>query len=224
MAGGSVRGTCLLPASPSQMQLHTTRHSFKSKSVMRRTLLVLRSACREFMKSHLLVFNTSTCTALYITGDLIQQRIEGSKTLDWNRTLRMAILGVCMGPLNHGWYRLLDRVLVGTSGRTVFRKVLADQVVMAPICCSFFYVGMCTLERRSLAETKHELATKFWPTYKTDWSLWPAAQTLNFFLVPEHLRVTYVNIVTLVWTVYLSYMKHKWKVNEEKLHQGESSS
>ena len=34
-------------------------------------------------------------------------------------------------------------------------------------------------------------------------------QTVNFFWVPAHLRVTYVNIVTLLWTVYLSYMKHK---------------
>ena len=142
MAACSVRGSlspARRPASvPQMMLLQTTRHSFKR---VRETLLVWRIACRELMKSHLLVFNTSTCTALYITGDLIQQRIEGSKSLDWNRTLRMAILGFCMGPLNHGWYRLLDRVLVGTSGRIVFRKVLADQMVMAPICCSFFYVG-----------------------------------------------------------------------------------
>lgn len=114
--------------------------------------------CKEFMKKRLLLFNTGTCTALYVTGDLIQQRIEGSKEVDWNRTLRMATLGVCMGPLNHGWYRMLDKVLVGTSWRIVSRKVLADQLVMAPICCSFFYVGkyeprwypvVCTVEYRS---------------------------------------------------------------------------
>lgn len=34
-------------------------------------------------------------------------------------------------------------------------------------------------------------------------------QVINFYFVPSHLRVTYVNVVTLFWTVYLSYMKHK---------------
>jgi len=85
--------------------------------------------------------NTGTCTALYVTGDLIQQQIEGCEKVDWYRTLRMATLGMCMGPLNHGWYKMLDRVLVGVSGRIVLKKVLADQLVMAPICCSFFYTG-----------------------------------------------------------------------------------
>lgn len=97
--------------------------------------------CREFMKRNLLVVNTGTCTTLYVTGDLIQQQIEGSKEVDWKRTLRMAILGACMGPLNHCWYKLLDNVLVGVSSRIVLKKVLADQLVMAPVCCSFFYVG-----------------------------------------------------------------------------------
>ena len=94
------------------------------------------------MGKRLLLVNTGTCTTLYVAGDLIQQQIEGCKDLNWNRTLRMAILGVCMGPLNHGWYQLLDRILVGVTGRIVLKKVLADQLVMAPICCSFFYVGM----------------------------------------------------------------------------------
>lgn len=97
--------------------------------------------CREFTKRHLLLVNTGTCTTLYVTGDLIQQHIEGCKVVNWHRTLRMATLGMCMGPLNHGWYKLLDSVLVGVSGRIVLKKVLADQLVMAPICCSFFYMG-----------------------------------------------------------------------------------
>ena len=52
-----------------------------------------------------------------------------------------------MGPLNHGWYKLLDKALVGVSKGIVLRKVLADQLVMAPICCSFFYVGECCARR-----------------------------------------------------------------------------
>lgn len=35
------------------------------------------------------------------------------------------------------------------------------------------------------------------------------SQALNFYLVPSQLRVFYVSSVLLVWTVILSYIKHK---------------
>lgn len=98
--------------------------------------------CRQFFGRHLLLVNTATCTGLYTAGDLIQQNIEGSKEIDWGRAMRMAVLGVVMGPLNHGWYKVLDLAVKGAPGRAVvFKKVLADQLVMAPMSICVFYAG-----------------------------------------------------------------------------------
>ena len=44
---------------------------------------------------------------------------------------------------------------------------------------------------------------------QADWMVWPAAQYLNFYLLPPHLRVVYVAAVTGCWDGYLSYVKHK---------------
>ncbi len=93
------------------------------------------------LSKRLLLVNTGTCCALYTLGDLLQQRIEGCEKLDWRRTGRMATLGLCMGPLNHSWYFVLDKMVLGTGARVVAKKVLADQLVMAPVCCSVFYIG-----------------------------------------------------------------------------------
>ena len=90
----------------------------------------------------MLIVNAGTCTGLYITGDLIQQNIEGCKEVDWRRTLRMAGLGIVMGPLNHGWYKVLDLAVKGApGGAVVFKKVLADQLVMAPMSIFVFFAG-----------------------------------------------------------------------------------
>lgn len=116
--------------------------------------MATRSSLRFFQQLHiwqrckatvlsrrLLLVNTGTCCLLYTVGDLIQQRIEGSKQVNWTRTARMATLGLLMGPLNHSWYYILDRTIIGQGIKVVGKKVLADQLVMAPLCCTTFYVG-----------------------------------------------------------------------------------
>ncbi len=41
-----------------------------------------------------------------------------------------------------------------------------------------------------------------------DWCIWPPTQYVNFVYVPTKYRVLYVNGITVIWDVFLSYMKH----------------
>ncbi|KAL5487348.1 hypothetical protein EMCRGX_G019937 [Ephydatia muelleri] len=157
----------------------------------------------------LLLVNTTTCCAVGTLGDLCQQRISQSGPNDWARTGRMAALGLCMGPVTHYWYLILDVALPGTKGATVVKKVLANQLLMAPTNYCIFFTGMALLEGHTVHAAVEELQSKFWSTYKMDWLVWPAAQTVNFVFVPPMLRVAYVNMVAFLWATYLSHVKHK---------------
>ena len=151
----------------------------------------LKIWCRwkEFAsRRRLFLINIGTACSLYTLGDLLQQKIERKKRIDWRRTARMATMGLaCLGPLNHNWYIFLDKILPGTTVRTVTKKVLVDILVMGPVFLvsfytgrrvinppvnwevelfSFVHTGMCLLEGKGRSDIVAELQAKFWPTYK----------------------------------------------------------
>lgn len=42
-----------------------------------------------------------------------------------------------------------------------------------------------------------------------DWMVWPPTQFINFYYVPVKYQVVYINAVTMLYNVFLSYIKHR---------------
>jgi hypothetical protein len=57
-----------------------------------------------------------------------------------------------------------------------------------------------------MQQCREEVSHKFVPTYATDCAVWPLLQMVNFTIVPQHLRVLYVNVANIAWNAFLSTM------------------
>ncbi|CAK9302471.1 unnamed protein product [Gordionus sp. m RMFG-2023] len=120
----------------------------------------------------------------------------------------MFTVGFCIGPFNHLWYTNLDRWMPGTSRKIILKKLLADQILAAPIFCFIFFMGMGLLEKKRLEPIYSEWVQKFPFIYLMDCIFWPPVQVVNFSYVPTKYRVMYVNSFTLLWDTFLSFSKH----------------
>nr|XP_045622059.1 mpv17-like protein 2 [Procambarus clarkii] len=110
----------------------------------------------------------------------------------------------------------LFQVLPKRTAKVIFQKIMADQFIAAPFFAVTFFLGAGILEGKSLNSSWQEFKIKFPAVYAFDWLIWPPTQTINFYFIPAPYRVLYVNVITVIWDVFLSYMKHKDQVLKVK--------
>lgn len=99
----------------------------------------------------------------------------------------------------------MQMVMPSTPGAplAVLSKVFIDQTINSPIGTIAFFLWSRALKGEPAAAAK-DVSEKLWPTTLTSWKLWPAAQALNFTLVPVQYRVIFINLVAVAWTCMLS--------------------
>ncbi|KAK7100613.1 mpv17-like protein 2 [Littorina saxatilis] len=191
-----------------------------------------KSAVQSLFTRHLFLTNVISCGGLLCVGDGIIQNLERfhmkrltgiSKEYNYERTGRMLVIGLVLGPFNHHWYRLLDKLVVGSGLKVVVKKIAADQAVAGPFFCSCFLIGMGLMEGKSPKECGKEWSDKFLTIYMADWCVWPPAQFINFYFLPTRFRVLYVSMVTLCWNTFLSFMKHKDSHHHDVLEAQQAS-
>ncbi|KAF3918955.1 hypothetical protein ABW20_dc0107596 [Dactylellina cionopaga] len=112
--------------------------------------------------------------------------------------------GCFFGPVVVQWYKLLNRVKIpGRPNAELVARVAADQLIFTPVNLLCFFTGMTLLEG---GDPKEKLQRNYWTTLRTNLVLWPTVQLVNFKFVPLEHRLLVVNIVSLGWNSYLSYV------------------
>ncbi|CAD5218225.1 unnamed protein product [Bursaphelenchus okinawaensis] len=156
---------------------------------------------------HVLIRNTTLTCCISGLADITEQKMVNGK-VDWYRAARVSSTGLFLGPMCHGWYKLLDKIFPGPPTRDVIlKKVVADFIVIPFFACPFMtYLGLW--EGKSLEQCLREYVHKFPSLVKLDICFWPPVQAINFFLLPTHLRVPYVNICQFFYNTCLTYIKH----------------
>lgn len=155
-----------------------------------------------------LLTQSVTTAVLFATGDIMaQQGVEraGIKNHDLARTGRMALYGgAIFGPAATTWFKFLQtRVKLPSANGTILARVACDQCIFAPTNMAVFLSTMAMLEG---SEPQKKLDAAYKPAMTKNWMVWPWVQMVNFKFVPLEYRVLVVNVISLGWNCYLSYL------------------
>eukprot|EP00088_Acartia_fossae_P058784 TRINITY_DN6922_c0_g1_i2.p1 TRINITY_DN6922_c0_g1~~TRINITY_DN6922_c0_g1_i2.p1 ORF type:complete len:190 (+),score=12.70 TRINITY_DN6922_c0_g1_i2:31-600(+) len=167
------------------------------------------SSAHKMYGRNLLVANTASSGGLLLLGDVLEQKREGAKAIDKHRSGRMFAVGISQGPPHHYFYEWLDKLYKGRTRQAIVKKILLDQILAAPFFAITFIYVASLLEGKTFAECWQEFKEKFPAIYLFDWLIWPPSQYINFSFVPSQYRVLYINFVTVLWDIFLSYIKHR---------------
>jgi len=165
-----------------------------------------------FSPKYLLFTNICISVSLSSVGDCLEQQYEIlKKDLDkysGKRTAHMALSGLTVGIVCHYWYKFIDQRLPGRTLSIVMKKVFWDQIICSPIVISTFFLTLGLLENTSRTEIVEEIKDKAWKLYVAEWVVWPPAQVINFYWLPNKYRILYDNTISLGYDVYTSKVKH----------------
>ncbi|CAF1133237.1 unnamed protein product [Adineta steineri] len=155
--------------------------------------------------------NTPGNGGLLTLGDFCAQFFHEKKTsLDDKRLLAACLTGTAMGTEGHIWYKFLDRAIVQATWHNVFKKVVLDQTIAAPIYTMTYIIGTSVLEgRTSSRELKNDIKANFLPLYIADCVIFIPVQIINFRYISKYYRVPFMFSISFVFNYFLSVYKHR---------------
>ncbi|QIW97581.1 hypothetical protein AMS68_003099 [Peltaster fructicola] len=154
-----------------------------------------------------------------VGGDTMAQQLverKGFANHELGRTGRMALYGgAVFGPAATTWFGFLQRRIriPSSPNLEILARVGADQCIFASANLFVFLSSMAIMEG---SDPKQKLESTYWNALQKNWMVWPVVQFTNFKFVPLEHRVLVVNVISLGWNCYLSFLNSQPSGDHEK--------
>ena len=163
---------------------------------------------RCYKRSPTLTSAVAGCILLAL-GDTARQQIVEKKGRGhtFRETIKMGALGfIWVGPLINTWYMILERRVKAGGVRGTLIKIACDQILFAPIL--IFSIVNFLRTPSSKEEFKQVMSTEYLTVLKTNYFFWPLVQYITFSVIPLNLRVVWVNVVSVGWNTFISWVMY----------------
>ena len=95
-------------------------------------------------------------------------------------------------------------------------QIFLDAIIFSPVTVSGYFAIRSILEGSGWKGIVDKLNTRLFAVVLGAWKFWPAANVINFGVVPLEYRVLYMNVLSVFWSGYLTFMNSKKIAAKEK--------
>jgi hypothetical protein len=156
-----------------------------------------------------------TAGCIFAVSDYLAQRFEADKEknlkLNLTRIATSAAVGLLyFGPAAHVWYSWIFRILPGTSLFSILQKAALGQAFFGPsFTCIFFATSLLQSGTFTFGNWLRKIRQDLPGAWLAGASFWPLVDLVSFSLVPQKWIPLFVNMCSLVWTIYLSSVSNR---------------
>ncbi|VVT43539.1 uncharacterized protein SAPINGB_P000031 [Magnusiomyces paraingens] len=131
---------------------------------------------------------------------------DAMKKYDFRRLSLFMVWGFVQALLQYCWYAVLNSLYKEDNlFLSTLKRVLTDQLFYSPISLfAFFIYSTIVMGRGDRAALIVKLRSAYLQTLVVNYAVWPAAQFVNFLLMPVSLQVPFASTVGVFWNAYLS--------------------
>ena len=183
----------------------------------------LGSLYTKQLESRPILTKSSTAGIIFALSDYLAQRIEQKNdkkkpALDRTRLLASTLVGfLYFGPAAHYWYEWIFRLLPGTGIGSTVQKALLGQLIFGPsFTCVFFATSLLQAGEFSLAAWGRKIREDLPGAWLAGVGFWPLVDLISYSVIPVIWIPLFINLCSLVWTIYLSLVANKGNSQKKK--------
>jgi protein Mpv17 len=187
---------------------------------MAATLARVGTLYSNALESSPILTKSVTAGCIFAVSDYLAQRFEAGsasadkekkRNLNLTRIATSAAVGLFyFGPAAHVWYDMIFRILPGTSLVSTLQKAALGQMIFGPsFTCIFFATSLLQSGTFSLGNWLRKIRQDLPGAWLAGASFWPLVDLVSFSLIPQKWIPLFVNMCSLVWTIYLSTVANR---------------
>ncbi|VEU33487.1 unnamed protein product [Pseudo-nitzschia multistriata] len=88
-------------------------------------------------------------------------------------------------------------------------KLILDSTIFSSVTLTGYFTVRSILEGTGLKGASEKVRTRFLSSLFGAWRFWPLANAVNFWFVPMEYRVLYMNVLSVFWNGWLTFVNSK---------------
>jgi len=168
------------------------------------------------LASRPIITKSVTASIIFGISDYLAQKFEAKfddkpLKLNWTRAMTSMAVGLLyFGPAAHAWYDMIFKVFPGTGLLSTLQKAAMGQMFFGPsFTCIFFATSLWQSGQFTLGNWFQKIRQDLPGAWLAGVGFWPLVDLVSYSFVPVQYIPLFVNMCSLVWTIYLSVIANR---------------